>query len=118
MNKLGSFVGTTVAGSSSGTAGSGLSELSSPSAVYVDGNQNMFILDTSNYRVLRWKIGDPLGYLVVGTGAYGSVLSRISTSYAFFVDSQSNIYISDSGNARVTKWLATNTATSTVVCDH
>lgn len=114
-NSLGSFVGTTVAGNP-GSAGSGLSELNSPSAVYVDSNQNMFILDTSNYRVLRWKIGDPLGYVVAGvTGSASAALTRISTSYAMYVDSQSNVYVSDSGNARVTKWSPTNTTYGMVV---
>ncbi|CAF4418590.1 unnamed protein product, partial [Rotaria socialis] len=110
----GSFIGSTVAGNS-GAAGSGYSELSSPYAIYVDGNRTMYILDTSNYRILKWRLGEPLGYVIVGNQAAGSSLNQISTSYGMFVDNQYNIYVSDSGNNRVAKWLATNTTAGIVV---
>ncbi len=86
--------------------------------MYIDGNNNMYILDTSNYRVLRWKVGDPLGYIVAGGNSAGSSLTQISTSYSMFVDSQLNIYISDSGNSRVTKWLHTNTTAGILVVQY
>lgn len=75
----------------------------------------MYILDTTNYRVLKWKYGEPLGYIVAGNQVSGSGLNQISTSYAMFVDTQSNVYVSDSGNNRVTKWLSTNTTYGIVV---
>jgi hypothetical protein len=75
----------------------------------------MYILDTSNYRVLKWTVGDPLGYVVAGGNGAGSSLTQISTSYGMFVDSQLNIYISDSTNCRVTKWLSTNTTSGILV---
>ena len=114
FSHVGSFTGTTIAGRS-GTAGSSISELYSPSAVYVDGNSNMYILDTTNYRVLRWRIGEPLGYVVAGGNSAGASLTQISTSYGMFVDSQLNIYVSDAGNDRVTKWLATNRTSGILV---
>ncbi|CAF4729948.1 unnamed protein product [Rotaria sp. Silwood1] len=110
----GSLTGTTVAGTS-GSSGNGYSQLNSPSAIYVDANRVMYILDTSNYRVLKWTIGDPIGYVVVGTQTAGSALTQISTSYGMFVDNQYNIYVSDSGNNRVTLWLATNRTAGIVV---
>ncbi|CAF4732949.1 unnamed protein product, partial [Rotaria magnacalcarata] len=75
----------------------------------------MYILDTSNYRILKWRLGEPLGYVIVGNQAAGSGLNQISTSYAMFVDNQYNIYVSDSGNSRVVKWLATNTTAGILV---
>ncbi|CAF1562543.1 unnamed protein product, partial [Rotaria magnacalcarata] len=110
----GSFIGSTVAGNS-GAAGSGYSELNRPHAIYVDANRTMYILDTSNYRILKWRLGEPLGYVIVGNQAAGSGLNQISTSYAMFVDNQYNIYVSDSGNSRVVKWLATNTTAGILV---
>ena len=110
---LGSFYATTIAGS--GSTGSGYSELYNPSAIYVDANRVMYILDTSNYRVLRWRVGEPLGYVVAGGHSAGSGLDRISTSYGMFVDNQYNIYISDNGNNRVSKWFSTNTTAGILV---
>ena len=75
----------------------------------------MYILDTSNYRVLQWQFGEPFGYVVAGGNGAGSALTQITTSYAMFVDSQSNIYVSEYSNHRVTLWLSTNTTSGTLV---
>ena len=75
----------------------------------------MYILDTSNCRVLRWSPGDPLGFLVAGDGNCAATLNRITTSYGMFVDSSSNIYISDFGNHRVVLWTPANTTYGTLV---
>ena len=113
-HSLGSLLGTTVAGSGT-TAGSSLSQLYNPSAIYVGPNRVMYILDLSNYRVLRWNFGEPLGTVVAGGQGAGSNLNQISTSYGMFVDSQFNIYVSDTGNSRVTLWSVTNTTSGILV---
>ena len=77
----------------------------------------MYILDTNNYRVLRWKVGEPLGFVVAGGNSWGSALTQITTSYAIYVDSQRNVYVSENGNHRVTMWSPTNTTTGVLVCD-
>lgn len=74
----------------------------------------MFIMDTSNYRVLKWQVGDPLGYIVAG-GTSGTTLDRLGTCYSIFVDSQYNIYISDNSNHRVALWRVTNTTSGILV---
>lgn len=111
---LGSNVGTTVAGVTS-TAGSRRSELNSPFAIRVFSNGSMFILDTGNYRVLKWQVGEPLGYVVAGGNGYGSTFDRFGTCYGFFVDSLFNIYVSDSSFHRVTVWRVSNTTSGQLV---
>lgn len=112
----GSTTGTTVAGNS-GAAGSGYSELNYPAAIRIDGNRGMYILDSSNCRVLKWQLGDPLGYVIAGGYGCSSQLNQISTSYAMFLDSQTNIYISDNANHRVTLWLSNNFTSGILVLD-
>ena len=114
---LGSFTGITVAGNS-GSAGGGLSELNNPNAIFMDRNQTMYILDTTNYRVLRWKLGEPMGTVVAGGRSWGTSLTQITTSYAMYVDNQYNIYVSEYGNNRVSKWLPTNTSSGILVISH
>ncbi len=75
----------------------------------------MYILDNSNYRVLRWKIGDSLGYIVAGGNSAGSSLTQITTSYAMLVDAQHNIYVSEYANHRITMWSVTNTTSGVLV---
>lgn len=114
LKKKGSMIGTTVAGITS-NPGSSLSQLSNPSSIYVDPNGMMYILDTSNCRVLRWAPGEPLGFLVAGDGSCGSTLTRISTSYGMFVTPSYDIYISDYANHRVTVWSPSNTTSGVLV---
>lgn len=111
---LGTTSGVSIIGGS-GT-GASLSQLNNPTAIYVDVNRTMFILDSVNYRVLKWHFGEPLGYVVAGGNGAGSALTQITTSYAMFVDSQSNIYVSEYSNHRVTLWQSTNTTTGILVC--
>lgn len=60
--------GTTVAGKSNGTSGSGLSELNKPTGIAVDSNSSLFVADLLNHRVVRWNSGATSGILVAGTG--------------------------------------------------
>lgn len=75
----------------------------------------MYILDTTNCRVMKWNIGDPFGSVLVNGRGCGSALDRIGTSYAMFIDSQLNIYISENTNHRVTKWLNGNNIAGQIV---
>lgn len=111
---LGSNVGNTVAGIT-GSAGGAFAQLYYPTAMYIDSMDTMYILDCYNYRILRWQIGDQLGYVVVNGRGSGSTLDRIGLSYAMFVDSQYNIYVSEYGNHRVTKWSAGNNTVGQLV---
>jgi len=116
---LGSTSGTsavTIAGfTSSGTGGNGYSEFSYPSSIYVDLTGIMYILDTGNYRVVKWLPGQPLGFSVVGNRGSGSTLDKIGTSYGLYLDNQANIYVSEYSNHRVTMWYSGNTTAGIVV---
>ena len=114
MTDLGTGLITTIAGNS-GSAGTTRSELYNPYAIQVDTNGTMYILDGSNYRVLRWQAGEPLGFVVAGGRGSGSTYDKIGTSFGLFVDNQYNIYVSEYGNHRVTKWAAGNTTASLLV---
>ena len=104
---LGAYGGTSIAGNS-GTAGSGRSELYNPYGIHVTANGTMFILDTTNYRVIRWASTEPLGTVVVNGRGSGTTLDKIGVSYAFFVDANLNVFVSESSNHRVTRWIPNN----------
>ena len=75
----------------------------------------MYIMDTLNYRVVKWLYGHPLGFTVAGGRGLGNTFDKIGTAYAIYLDNQSNIYISEYSNHRVTKWTAGNTASGILV---
>ncbi|CAF5037126.1 unnamed protein product, partial [Rotaria sp. Silwood1] len=111
---LGSNTGTTVAGSS-GSAGSSRAQLRYPSGIFVSPNQDMYILDTNNYRILKWQLGEPIGYVVAGGNGNGGAFKQIGQSFGMFVDQNYDIYISERGNHRVSKWFNGNTTAGVLV---
>jgi sugar lactone lactonase YvrE len=106
--------GTTIAGIT-GNYGSSYSQLYLPTAIYVNPNGTMYIIDWSNCRVMKWQQGDPLGSVVAGGHGCGSSLTQMDNSYGLFVDNQSNIYISEYQNHRVVKWFPSNTTAGVLV---
>ncbi len=60
--------GTTVAGSSSGVAGSSLTRLNTPLDVELDSSGNLYIADSENNRVVLWTVGASSGTIVAGIG--------------------------------------------------
>lgn len=64
---LGAANGITVAGESTGIAGSFSYQLNSPTAVLLDPFNNIYILDMGNSRIQRWSAGANSGTTVVAT---------------------------------------------------
>jgi hypothetical protein len=95
--------GTTVAGFTT-SGGSSLSELNSPTAIFIDLNGVLYIYDSLNYRIQKWILGQPLGFTVAGGRGSGTTLDRISSGNGLYVDAQSSIYVSENTNNRVTRW--------------
>ncbi|CAF5043200.1 unnamed protein product, partial [Rotaria magnacalcarata] len=96
--------GTTVAGQSNGTCGSGPSLLQTPQGVIVDSNGNVYAVDTYNNRVQLWSYGASFGIMVAGTVMipYFEIMNnlyntlRSSMQYTVFLFPSTGI--SNSGN--------------------
>ena len=99
-------------GSATGVTLTNLS-LSYPTGAQVDLAGSIYIVDTNNYRVLKWT--NNVVTVVVGGRGAGAPYDRISTTYFIFLDAAANIYVSDYGNHRVTFWAANNPNTSQLV---
>ncbi|CAF1147532.1 unnamed protein product [Adineta steineri] len=104
----GAISGTTVAGIT-GYYGSGLNQLWNPLAIVVDSNQNMYIADVTNARILQWKVGASFGVNIEGITAY-------STSSITF-DPNGSLFFADTYNNRVLRYAVScpiNISTTTV----
>ena len=64
----GSLNGTTVAGQANATTCSSYQCLSHPISIALDDNENLFISEESNHRVVLWKKNAIIGELAAGTG--------------------------------------------------
>ena len=104
--KPGSSAGTTVAGSSVGSSGSGAAYLNNPAGLWVDIKGNVFVGDLFNNRIQKWAPGASSGTTVAGNsgGTSGTDSLLLYDPYNLFIDGIGNMYISDNGNNRIQEW--------------
>lgn len=72
--------------------------------LYVDANENIYVADTGNHRILRWPSGASAGVIVAGNGTTGASLEQLDSPHGVWVDSSANVYVTDYDNHRVMRW--------------
>ena len=78
-----------------------------PTSLFVDDNQNVYVSERSNSRILKWTPDMPLeseGIVIAGTGKKGSAANQLSWPRAVFVDNCENLYVVDRDTARIQYW--------------
>ena len=74
-------------------------------SITMDSDEFIYISDTNNHEVRRWKIGDQNSKLIAGGNGKGYRLNQLNTPHYIFVDNQRSVYVSDYLNNRVVKWM-------------
>ncbi|UJR11243.1 hypothetical protein I4U23_015425 [Adineta vaga] len=101
----GSSEATTVAGSSQGTAGHDPQTLNYPNDVFIDEETNVvYVIDTSNNRVQRWKSFASEGETLVGDMGVGNATNQLNKPSDLSFDLQGNLFVMDMENNRVQKF--------------
>jgi sugar lactone lactonase YvrE len=103
----------------SGDSGPALSaQLNNPQGVAVDASGNLYIADSSNYRIRKVSASGTIT-TVAGNGTYGysgdggpATIAEIGYPYGLAVDSSGNLYISDISNEVVRKVATSGTITT------
>jgi hypothetical protein len=96
-----SVYGVLIAGTGNGVSGSNLTQLSGPRGVWVDGNENLFVVDSGNHRVVKWVANATSGVLVAGGLGQGPFSTQLNSPTAIIVDGYGNLFILDAGNQRI-----------------
>jgi hypothetical protein len=97
---------TLVVGNNNGVSGSSSAELNTPIDVTVDPMGNIYVADTSNYRIQFFAAGQSNGITIAGVNrTQGANATLLNTPYSVALDSQLNLYVSDGNNHRVQKFL-------------
>ncbi|CAF1615025.1 unnamed protein product, partial [Adineta ricciae] len=89
----------------SGVAGDEFDQLNSPTGVYADEQETVYIADTKNHRVMRWLKGATSGTLIAGGNGGGSSSDQLNYPSDVFLDREGNLYVTDTLNNRVQKFL-------------
>ncbi|CAF4289290.1 unnamed protein product, partial [Adineta steineri] len=89
-----------------GSSGTALNKLSSPTGIFLDSSDYLYVADSGSYRVLKYAPSVTTGTLIAGlTSVSGTTLDLFSTGIRYiFVDSSQNLYVADTYNNRVVLW--------------
>lgn len=96
--------GITIAGTA-GKPGSSKTQLSGPSGIFIDHDDNLLIADEGNDRIQKVSPRSTVASLTIAGGnGRGSALNQFKGPRDIYVDAAGNLFINDRGNLRVQKW--------------
>jgi sugar lactone lactonase YvrE len=84
----------------------GISTSNSPFYLYVDNDDNIYLSDTFNNRVLFFPYNSTNFTTVAGNSTPGSLNNQLNKPFGVFVNQNGTIYIADYGNHRIMKWFS------------
>ncbi|CAF1678612.1 unnamed protein product, partial [Adineta ricciae] len=107
-------VGVTVAGGNGN--GSGLDQLDRPKGLYVDDDLTIYVVDTSNSRVMEWKYNAISGSIVGGVNGQGRDDDQLFSPTDVIVDKRTDsLIICDSWNNRIVRWSRQNSTRREII---
>lgn len=98
---------TVAGGNGSGTDLHQLRATNRDSKLYVDDNENVYVLDGDNHRVVKWEPNATDGILIAGSdiqGQSGNKLNELYNPRDFQVTKDGKVYVADSHNYRILKF--------------
>lgn len=88
--------------------GNDINQLWWPQTLVVDSNNNMYIVDFYNSRIIKWKIGYNFGIVIAGDSTVKSWMNPLpnllSYPYGVNFDLNGNLYVADRLNNRIQKF--------------
>ncbi|CAF1490496.1 unnamed protein product [Adineta steineri] len=88
--------------------GNQLNQLNSPTFIFVDEEQSVYISDQENHRVMKWRKDAKEGTIVAGGNGQGRNLNQLFGPRGVIVDNLGQIYVADSQNHRIMRWCEGN----------
>ena len=83
--------------------GDGLKQLNMPQGMTYT-SSHIYVADTGNHRIIRFKWDEQTGEVVAGGNGNGSELNQLHFPFNVEVDYEGNVYIADPYNSRIVKW--------------
>ena len=102
--------GITVAG------GNGSNQLSSPEGICIDDDQNIYVANYSNHRIVQWKKDATVGQVVAGGEEAGNRNDQLNGPANVILDKKNDcLIISDYINRRVMRWPRQNGTSGEII---
>lgn len=91
-----------VAAGTSGASGLSLDRLAVPGGVAIDSQENLYVSDTYNHRIMLWIANATTGILIAGTTSTGSDTWSLNYPMGLHLDKQNQrLYVADMNNHRI-----------------
>lgn len=84
--------------------GKGLDQLDYPTYLFIDDQFTLYVSDTNNHRVMKWRRGATKGIIVAGGEKQGTSLGHLTFPRGLWVDVWGYVYVVDQSNNRVMRW--------------
>jgi hypothetical protein len=97
-----------------GVWGDDLTHLGSPFGMTIDRNDNIFIVDSGNQRVLKCTLGGVCAHFAGVTGEVGADNAHFNWAGSVAVDSHGAVYVADYTNHRIQKFASTGVYAGTI----
>ena len=94
--------GTIVAGENG--QGNELNQLNSPTYIFIDREETVYVSDTKNNRIMKWLKDASEGIIVAGGQGQGNSLNQLNYPKGLVVNEIGDIYVADLGNNRIICW--------------
>jgi sugar lactone lactonase YvrE len=105
--------GVTVAGGHD--AGDALNQLYWPDGLFMDDNNDIYIIDTNNNRVMKYAHGALSGQVVAGGNGEGNKSNQLWSPRDIAVDKNGTLFICDQRNSRVQRWFKDDKDGETII---
>ena len=84
--------------------------------MYVDDDQNVYVADQSNHRIVKWKSGATSGQVVAGGNQQGSGAHQLYNPSDVIIDKErDSLIICDYSNGRVIRWPCQNGTSGEII---
>ena len=94
--------GTIVAGGNG--QGNQLNQLNTPTNIFIDREETIYVSDWGNNRVMKWLKGENEGIIVAGGNGEGKSLKQLNHPQGLVVNEVGDIYVADYENNRIICW--------------
>ena len=102
--------------------GDKLNQLSKPEGIYVDHHQqqqSIYIADSNNHRIVKWKLGEHDGEIVAGGNGQGNEINQLNYPSDVIVDEINKyLIICDSENKRIIRCSLENQRDTQVIIEN
>ncbi|CAF4205936.1 unnamed protein product, partial [Rotaria socialis] len=98
-------------------SGDGLNQLNRTTYLFVDRQQNVYVPDKPNHRVMKWNKGTKESIVVAGGQDYGNALAQLTYSNELFVNTLGTLYVADQVNHHVMRWTLGDKKQGTLIVD-